>query len=128
MDNFNLQKFLKEGRITKSSTLLTESSDPKIDKLKEAIRQEIASILTEADEDIDAEVEDILNDEAPEEEEEVDIELDAETIDDTEVSEIQDLLNQVQEKAESLNDEKFLKQIGNTITYFTRAHVVKAEN
>jgi hypothetical protein len=128
MDNFNLQKFLKEGRITKSSTLLTESSDPKIDKLKEAIRQEIASILTEADEDIDAEVEDILNDEAPEEEEEVDIEPDAETIDDTEVSEIQDLLNQVQEKAESLNDEKFLKQIGNTITYFTRAHVVKAEN
>jgi hypothetical protein len=127
MDNFNLQKFLKEGRITKPSTLLTESSDPKIDKLKEAIRQEIASILTEADEDIEAEVEDILNDETPEEEE-VDIELDAETIDDTEVSEIQDLLNQVQEKAESLNDEKFLKQIGNTITYFTRAHVVKAEN
>jgi hypothetical protein len=126
MDNFNLQKFLKEGRITKPSTLLTESSDPKIDKLKEAIRQEIASILTEADEDIEAEVEDILNDETPEEEE--DIELDAETIDDTEVSEIQDLLNQVQEKAESLNDEKFLKQIGNTITYFTRAHVVKAEN
>lgn len=126
MDNFNLQKFLKEGRITKPSTLLTESLDPKIDKLKEAIRQEIASILTEADEDVEAEVEDILDDETSEEE--VDIELDAETIDDTEVSEIQDLLNQVQEKAELLNDEKFLKQIGNTITYFTRAHVVKAEN
>jgi hypothetical protein len=36
------------------------------------------------------------------------------------------LLTKAQEKAEGMGDEKLMDQIGNTITYYTRAHVVKS--
>ena len=39
------------------------------------------------------------------------------------VEEVQALLMKAQEAAEALGDEKLQDQIGNTITYFTRAHV-----
>lgn len=42
-----------------------------------------------------------------------------------EVERIQDLLNQLQDEAEKLGDEKLLKQVGNTITFFTRQHVAE---
>jgi hypothetical protein len=48
--------------------------------------------------------------------------------DDPKVAEIQDLLNQLQDAAEELGDEKLLIQIGNTITFFTREHVANADN
>jgi hypothetical protein len=48
--------------------------------------------------------------------------------DDPKVAEIQDLLNQLQDAAEELGDEKLLTQIGNTITFFTREHVANADN
>ena len=35
------------------------------------------------------------------------------------------MVTKAQQQAEKLGDEKLLDQIGNTITYFTRAHVVK---
>lgn len=70
----------------------------------------------EDDEDID--IEDI----------DVDVETDAPDMEmgggeDLEVEHIQDLLNQLQDAAEKLGDEKLLKQVGNTITFFTRQHV-----
>ena len=37
------------------------------------------------------------------------------------------LLTKAQEQAKSLGDEKLMDQIGNTITYYTRAHVVAEE-
>ena len=44
-----------------------------------------------------------------------------------EVERIQDLLNQLQDEAEKLGDEKLLKQVGNTITFFTRQHISEPE-
>jgi len=44
------------------------------------------------------------------------------------VETIQAALTQALEAAQSLGDEKLTDQIGNTITFFTRAHVVKANN
>jgi len=41
------------------------------------------------------------------------------------IERIQDLLNQLQDEAEKLGDEKLLKQVGNTITFFTRQHVAE---
>jgi len=38
------------------------------------------------------------------------------------------LLTKAQEKAEGMGDEKLMDQIGNTITYYTRAHVVSSTN
>jgi len=42
---------------------------------------------------------------------------------DDDAERILDLLNQLQDEAEKIGDEKLLKQIGNTITFFTRQHV-----
>lgn len=40
-----------------------------------------------------------------------------------EVKAVQDALNKAQVEAEKLGDKKLLAQIGNTITFFTRAHI-----
>ena len=40
---------------------------------------------------------------------------------------VQSLLMKAQEEAEKLGDEKLTDQIGNTITYFTRAHVSQVD-
>jgi hypothetical protein len=40
---------------------------------------------------------------------------------------VQSLLMKAQEEAEKLGDEKLTDQIGNTITYFTRAHVATVD-
>jgi hypothetical protein len=58
------------------------------------------------------------------EESEVDVDIKASMPGESEdVEEVQALLMKAQEAAESLGDEKLQDQIGNTITYFTRAHV-----
>jgi hypothetical protein len=65
------------------------------------------------------------------EEEDIDIDVTDEKMvgnDDPKVAEIQDLLNQLQDAAEELGDEKLLTQVGNTITFFTREHVANADN
>lgn len=44
---------------------------------------------------------------------------------DPEVKAVQDALTQAQFAAEKLGDEKLIDQIGNTITFFTRSHIVE---
>jgi len=46
---------------------------------------------------------------------------------DEDVEAVQGLLTKAQQQAEKLGDEKLLAQIGNTITYFTRKHVVAVD-
>ncbi len=41
-------------------------------------------------------------------------------------STVQDALTQAYEAASALGDEKLMSQIGNTITFFTRNHIVKS--
>jgi hypothetical protein len=117
-----------------------KKKDVKEDKLREYIRGKITSILQEAEEeeeDVDVDVEDV---------EDIDIDVEKEediTIDDEEsevetdidvkmpggldpaVEMIQGLLTKAQQQAEKLGDPKLLDQIGNTITFFTRKHIVK---
>ena len=85
---------------------------------------EAEEVNVEDNEDINIDVEDDVNidDVSDKSEIEVDSELSGESSD---VSAILGLLTKAQEKAESMGDEKLLDQIGNTITYYTRAHVVK---
>ena len=60
---------------------------------------------------------------------ESDIEIKSEVPGESEdVAAILGLLTKAQEKAEGVGDEKLLYQIGNTITYYTRAHVVSSTN
>lgn len=123
-----------------------ESKDKKKDvkevALRKAIQNEIISILSEqeeedvdVDKEVDVDVEDKeevdvnidkevdIDDESEESKIEVDSELAGE---DTDTVAVLGLLTKAQEEAESLGDEKLMDQIGNTITYFTRAHVVKS--
>ena len=74
------------------------------------------------DENIDVDIEkDVKIDD---EESEVDINVKASMPGESEdVEEVQALLMKAQEQARDLGDEKLTDQIGNTITYFTRAHV-----
>jgi hypothetical protein len=44
-----------------------------------------------------------------------------------ETSEVLDHLEAALEAAQSMGDEKLINQIGNTITFYTRQHVVKEE-
>ena len=108
-----------------------------VKELKSSIRERILAEMNEEEvteaedidvednEDIDIDIEkDIdIDDESSESKIEVDSELAGESSD---VSAILGLLTKAQEKAESMGDEKLLDQIGNTITYYTRAHVVKS--
>ena len=86
---------------------------------------EAEEVDVEDNEDINIDVEkDIdIDDVSDKSEIEVDSELSGESSD---VTAILGLLTKAQEKAESMGDEKLLDQIGNTITYYTRAHVVKS--
>ena len=119
-----------------------KKEDVKEAALRKAIQNEITSILREAEdeevdvdteEDVDVDVEKDVNvdvedevdidDESAESEIEVDSELAGE---DADTAAVLGLLTKAQEEAESLGDEKLMDQIGNTITYYTRAHVVKS--
>ena len=86
--------------------------------------QEEEDVDIEDDENIDIDIEkDIdIDDEETESDIEVKTSVPGES---TDVEAVQGLLTKAQEEAERLGDEKLMAQIGNTITYFTRKHVVK---
>lgn len=88
--------------------------------LKEKIKSEILSTLSEAEEDEIEDVEDIKIDvdvEAPSESE-------AEPGLTKEEMEIQNSLKRAYDTAISIGDEKLSNQIANTITFFTKTHIV----
>jgi hypothetical protein len=98
------------------------------EKIREMILAEMDGAAVEA-EDYDPVAE--AKKDKEEEVEDIDIDVTDEKMvgnDNPKVAEIQDLLNQLQDAAEELGDEKLLIQIGNTITFFTREHVATADN
>ena len=84
---------------------------------------EAEEVDVEDNEDIDVDIEDEvdIDDKSDKSEIEVDSELAGE---DSDVVAILGLLTKAQSEAKALGDEKLMDQIGNTITYYTRAHVV----
>ena len=117
-----------------------KSNKMKKSELKEMIRTAmLAEMEVEETEVYEAEEEDVEDVEIDTEEEvDVDIEMDSdvEGIDvkqdaDAELSgtvgDVQDNLEAALEAARKLGDEKLEDQIGNTLTFFTRAHVVKED-
>ena len=89
----------------------------------ESFLKEAEEVDVEDNEDINVDVEDNIDidDVSDKSEIEVDSELAGE---DADVSAILGLLTKAQANAKDLGDEKLMDQIGNTITYYTRAHVV----
>jgi hypothetical protein len=93
------------------------------DTMREA---EDVDVDVDEKEDINVDVEDDIDvdDVSKESDIEVKSELPGESAD---VSAILGLLTKAQERAEGMGDEKLMDQIGNTITYYTRTHVVAEE-
>jgi exosome complex RNA-binding protein Csl4 len=109
------------------------------------IREKITSILNEDevteqedvevedDENVDVDVEKDVNvdveDEVDIDDESVESDIEVKTEvpgEDADTAAVLGLLTKAQEEAEGMGDEVLMDQIGNTITYFTRKHVVKA--
>jgi hypothetical protein len=98
-----------------------EKKKMKKSELKAKIKE---MILAEQEEEEEAEVE--ATDDVTTGDEEVDTTVDVSTDDvDPNVKAVQDALTQAQAAAQDLGDPKLSDQIGNTITFFTRSHVVK---
>jgi hypothetical protein len=84
---------------------------------------EIEALLAEADEEAEAETTDAeATDVTVDDTETTDVTTTAEV--DPNVKAVQDALTQAQAAAQTLGDAKLTDQIGNTITFFTRSHVV----
>jgi len=106
--------------------------------LKDMIKEKITSILNEDAELYEAEEVEVKDDEDVEIDIKKDVKIDDESEESTTVvkselpgestdtSEVLGLLTKAQEEAQDMNDEVLMDQIGNTITYFTRKHVVKS--
>ena len=140
MSDFNYIEYLKNNPLyketnTQSPKLITEAQEApkakatmKKSELKEKIREEILSALNE----------EMPLDEAKEDEEEVDTEVDVDVEEPAmdaepaqsqgltaEEQEIQNSLKIAYDNAASIGDQKLADQIGNSITFFTRTHVVE---
>jgi hypothetical protein len=106
-----------------------KDNEDKLSKLKGDYKEDVSEaeeVDVEDNEDINVDIEDEvdIDDESSKSEIEVDSELAGE---DSDVAAILGLLTKAQEEAKALGDEKLMDQIGNTITYYTRAHVVAEE-
>ena len=116
-------KNVKEEEVTEEAP----SSKMKVSELKAKIKEDIISMLSEQEdeedeEDVEVDVED-----------EVDVDVEEPTMDASDAQEgltddekeIQDSLKIAYDNAVAIGDKKLADQIGNSITFFTRSHVVE---
>ena len=127
----NEKKLARLKKDYKRDVIKEESDEESMEEMRGGATYEEDDIKAEAEEvdvedNIDVDVEDDIDvdDVSDESEIEVDSELAGE---DADVSAILGLLTKAQANAKELGDEKLMDQIGNTITYYTRAHVVAEE-
>jgi len=121
MKKSELKEIIKSAFLAEADEL-----NEKYDDVKEQEDVEVEDNVDVKDtENVDVDVEkDVdVDDVSKESDIEVKSELPGESSD---VSAVLGLLTKAQEKAEGMGDEKLLDQIGNTITYYTRTHVVKS--
>jgi hypothetical protein len=104
-----------------------------IEMVKKAANDVVSSVNEAAkDEEVDADVEaadDTTGEDTTAGEEAIDTTVDVPTTEvNPDVKSVQDALTQAQAAAQKLGDPKLTDQIGNTITFFTRSHVVEKPN
>jgi len=162
MDNFDLRKFLAEGKLYEEATSTEEAMDKpstkmKMSELKAKIRTEILAELSLNEDDTidfdggaetegkDGENVDPVAEATKDGDGEVppkDANTDVDIVDKEKVkvdvkekpamsgvdNEFLDQLEDLQDEAGELGDDKLERQINNTITYFTRQHIAKDTN
>lgn len=116
-----MDKLHKDGEVEKGEDKI--SYKMKVSELKAKIKEDIISLLQEEEED-EVDVEDEIEDEV-----EVDVEEPSMDTADAGLSQdeqdIQDSLKLAYDNAVAIGDQKLADQIGNSITFFTRTHVVE---
>lgn len=116
-----MDKLHSDGEVEKGEDKI--SYKMKVSELKAKIKEDIISLLQEEEED-EVDVEDEIEDEV-----EVDVEEPSMDTADAGLSqdeqEIQDSLKLAYDNAVAIGDQKLADQIGNSITFFTRTHVVE---
>ena len=144
-DRKKLSKLKKDEPKDVNEAEVTETAKLTKEGLKSMIREKITSILAEDsideaedvevedDENVDVDIEKDVNvdveDEVDIDDESVESDIEVKTEipgEDADTAAILGLLTKAQDEAVGIGDEVLMDQIGNTITYFTRKHVVKA--
>jgi hypothetical protein len=158
MSNFDLRKFLAEGKLHEEAASTEEVMDKpstkmKMSELKKKIRQEILAELTlseddeiSVDNDLSKTAEDLYSPvaeatkdgdgEVPSKDEDTDIDIvDKEEVEVEEKpkatgpsGDFLDQLEDLKDEADAMGDNKLERQVDNTITYFTRQHIAKDTN
>ena len=115
------QEGYKDGFDDAKDDVKDALSKMKVSELKAKIKEDILSLLQEEEEDVDVDIED-----------EVEIDVEEPAMDTTppaglssDEQEIQDSLKLAYDNAVAIGDDKLADQIGNSITFFTRTHVVE---
>jgi hypothetical protein len=121
VDEYHAELYLFGG-VLDAIEMVKKVAMEEIDMLKEA----------KGDEEVDADVEaadDTTGEDTTAGEEAIDTTVDVSTTEvNPDVKSVQDALTQAQAAAQKLGDPKLTDQIGNTITFFTRSHVVEKPN
>lgn len=150
MSDFNYIEYLKNNPLlketkTQSTKLITEAQEApkakammKKSELKEKIREEILATLNEEEnyesEDFEMPLDEAKKDEEVDAEEEVNVDVEEPAMDaapapsqglSAEEQEIQNSLKIAYDNAVAVGDQKLADQIGNSITFFTRTHIVE---
>lgn len=137
-DNFDLRKYLTENKTRElGNPYIKEGKEPLDENaLRNKVREIAASMLEAKKDEENEEALDVDEEMEAEEggtEEEIDV-VDSEEFEeapvdepsfDGEAGDVMSHLNQALEAAKALGDEKLIAQLGNTITFVTRQHVVK---
>ena len=110
----------KDGEVKKGDD--TIKFKMKVSELKAKIREDIIDVLSEQEDEID--VEDEIEMDVDAEEPKMDA-ADAQDGLTQDEKEIQDSLKIAYDNAVAMGDQKLADQIGNSITFFTRTHVVE---
>jgi hypothetical protein len=154
MNNFNLIKFLAEGKLHEEAASTEEAMDKpstkmKMSELKKKIRQEILAELTlSEDSEVDVNISDPdpeydplaeaakdKDGKVPSKDANTDIDIEDEVDIDVEEKpkaggdgDFLDQLEDLKDEADAIGDNKLERQVDNTITYFTRQHIAKDTN
>tara|TARA_B100000282_G_scaffold60186_1_gene40146 strand:- start:442 stop:792 length:351 start_codon:yes stop_codon:yes gene_type:complete len=110
----------KDGEVKKGDD--TIKFKMKVSELKAKIREDIIDVLSEQEDEIDVEDEIEMDIDAEEPKMDASDAQDGLTQDE---KEIQDSLKIAYDNAVAMGDQKLADQIGNSITFFTRTHVVE---
>ena len=119
MKKSELKEMIKNSLLAGQQIMEAEEEDVNVD----VEDTENIDVDTETEIDVKDEESVEVDDESSEVETDIDVKMPGNVNKDVEL--VQGLLTKAQQTAEKIGDEKLLSQIGNTITYFTRTHIVK---